>query len=422
MEEGKAFDRAALLSQPRLRRLNVAPHAPSGPRRLPLADSARDVDRAWRPIYAVWEVTLRCDLACRHCGSRAGHARPDELSTAECLDLADQMADLGVLETTLIGGEAYLRADWVEIVRRLVERRVIVTMTTGGRGLTLEKARAAKAAGLGAVSVSIDGIGETHDRQRGVAGAFDSACRALDALREAGLRATVNTQINRLSLPELPQILELLAARGAKAWQVQLTVPMGRAADEPELLFQPSELLEVFPMLGGLRKRADELGVTIWPGNNVGYFGPHETALRGNLPSGHSGSCGAGRTLLGIEADGSIKGCPSLPSSAWIGGNIRDAKLKDIWERAEPLRYTRDRTLDSLWGFCRTCYYADECMAGCTWTSFVFFGKAGNNPYCHHRALEMQRMGKRERLVRREAAPGLPFDFGQFELIVEDAT
>jgi hypothetical protein len=48
------------------------------------------------------------------------------------------------------------------------------------------------------------------------------------------------------------------------------------------------------------------------------------------------------------------------------------------------------------------------------------FGKPGNNPYCHHRALEMQRVGKRERVILKEAAPGLPFDRGLFELIVED--
>lgn len=84
------------------------------------------------------------------------------------------------------------------------------------------------------------------------------------------------------------------------------------------------------------------------------------------------------------------------------------------------MRYTRDRTLEDLWGYCRTCYYADECRAGCTWTAFVLFGRAGNNPYCHHRALEMQRAGKRERLVKVEDAPGQPFDHGRFDLVVEE--
>ena len=412
--------RANLLARPRPRHLPVAPHAPPGKRQLPLAPTARDIDRRWRPIYVVWEVTLRCDLACRHCGSRAGHARPDELSTEQCLDLVRQMADLGVMEVTLIGGEAYLRDDWTEIAAALAARGIRTSMTSGGRGITPERAQAARTAGMTHVSISVDGIGATHDRLRGVEGSFESAMAAMDALKAAGMVVTCNTQINRLSLPELPELLETIARHGAKSWQIQLTVPMGRAADEPEVLLQPEDLLELFPLLGKLHARAKELGISIWPGNNLGYFGPEESTLRGTLPLGHTAACGAGRAILGIEADGSIKGCPSLPSAAWTGGNIRDNTLKDIWERAEPLRYTRDRTVDSLWGYCRGCYYAEQCMAGCTWTSFVFFGKAGNNPFCHHRALEMRRAGKRERLVQRDAAPGEPFDHGRFEIVVED--
>src|ERR1019366_803170 len=68
----------------------------------PIARESRAVDRAWRPHYAVWEITLRCDLSCRHCSSRAGRARDDELSTSEALGLISQMSALGVEEITLI--------------------------------------------------------------------------------------------------------------------------------------------------------------------------------------------------------------------------------------------------------------------------------------------------------------------------------
>jgi radical SAM protein with 4Fe4S-binding SPASM domain len=196
---------------------------------------------------------------------------------------------------------------------------------------------------------------------------------------------------------------------------------MGRAADEPDVLLQAYDLLDVHPRIAALKKRCDELGVLLWPGNNIGYFGPHEATIRGYNARGHGGSCGAGRSTLGIEANGAIKGCPSLPTAEWTGGNIRDAKLVDIWERAAPLRYTRDRTKRDLWGFCATCYYAEECMSGCTWTSFVALGRPGNNPYCHHRALEMQRAGKRERVVKVTGAPGEPFDHGVFTIVVEDS-
>jgi radical SAM protein with 4Fe4S-binding SPASM domain len=366
----------------------------------------------------VWETTLRCDQACRHCGSRAGVARPNELTTDECLDLVRQLAELGVMEVTLIGGEAYLRPDLLDIVRAIRSRGMHCTMTTGGRGLDRELAHALAHAGLGSASVSIDGVEATHDRLRSN-NSYRDAVAGMRALREAGVRLTVNTQINRLSLPDLPAILELLASEGAEAWQIMLTVAMGRAADEPDVLLQPYDLLELFPLLDALAARCDELGVRLYPGNNVGYFGPYENRLRGTLPRGHATSCAAGKTTLGIESDGLVKGCPSLPSEAWGGGTIREHSLVELWERASALRYTRDRTVDDLTGFCRTCYYADTCRAGCTWTASVLFGRPGDNPYCHHRALERDRAGLRERLVLRQPAPGDPFDHGTFELIVE---
>ncbi len=100
-------------------------------------------------------------------------------------------------------------------------------------------------------------------------------------------------------------------------------------------------------------------------------------------------------------------------------GGIAD-KLRDIWERAGALRFTRDRTVNDLWGFCRTCYYADTCRAGCTTTSHTLLGRPGNNPMCHHRALEFLREGKRERLVRCAEPGGRPFDYGRYDVIVED--
>ena len=96
----RADEREALV---RAQRPRVALPTLKPRRSLPLLE-ARPLDRRTRPRHAVWELTLRCDQACRHCGSRAGIARPNELSTAECLDLVRQLAELGMMEVTLIGG------------------------------------------------------------------------------------------------------------------------------------------------------------------------------------------------------------------------------------------------------------------------------------------------------------------------------
>jgi len=403
----------------RPRNLPIAPTALPARRRLPLAAESRDVDKKVRPIYAVWEITLACDLACRHCGSRAGRTRPDELTTAQALDLVHQMHGLGVLEVTVIGGEAYLRDDWTEIVREIRKLGMQCSMTTGGRGLTRERVKAAKDAGLQSVSVSVDGLRESHDALRGVKGSFDSAMAAMDYVREAGMPIASNTQINRLNYKEIPELFEILCEKKIHGWQFQLTTAMGRGGDEPEMLLEPWRLVEVMPMIARLKKRADEAKVRYWPGNNIGYFGPHEHTIRAGFPGGYRGSCGAGRSTLGIEANGDIKGCPSLPTKDYVGGNLRDHSLEDVWERSAPLRFTRDFKLDDLYGFCRSCYYADECRGGCNWTAHVLLGKKGDNPYCHHRVLELLAKGERESLRKVEDAEGLPFDYGRYEIVRE---
>ena len=389
-------------------------------RRLPLADAARAVDRAARPIYAVWEVTLRCDLSCRHCSSQAGRPRPDELTTREALDVVDQLADLGVREVTLIGGEAYLRDDWLEIVRAVRGRRMECTVVTGGRGFTRERAEAARDAGVQSVSVSVDGTAATHDFLRGLEGSHAAALEAMRNLSRAGVQVSANTQVGRRNRRELEELLGILEREGAHSWQIQLTVAAGRAADDPTLLLEPYHLLEVMPSVARVKARADAIDLRIWPGNNLGYFGPYEALLRGNLPGGRRGSCGAGRSIVGIESNGAIKACPSLPSLAYVGGNVRDDRLEDVWERAEPLRFTRGDRLAELWGHCASCYYADDCLAGCSWTAHSLFGRRGNNPFCHHRALELLRAGRRERLIQVEGSSGLPFEHGRFEIVEED--
>jgi len=404
----------------RPRRVALAPVPPPARRSLPLADSARPVDRAAQPLYAVWEVTLRCDLACRHCSSRAGRARPDELTTAEALDLVEQLADLGVVEVTLIGGEVYLREDWLVLVEAIRRRGMDCTMVTGGRGLTAERARAARSVGLMSVSVSIDGAPATHDMLRGVMGSHEAAVTAMRHLAEAGMPLSANTQIGRYNRRELSDVFGTIAQAGVHSWQLQLTVAGGRVVDHPQMLLEPYHLLEVMPAIGRLKPEAERADLRLWPGNNLGYFGPFEDLLRGELPGGHRGSCGAGRTAIGIESNGAIKGCPSLPSHEYVGGNVRDDRLRAIWERAEPLRFTRNDRRGELWGRCAQCYYAEDCLGGCSWTAHSLLGRRGNNPFCHHRALSLLRQGRRERVVRAEAAPGVPFDHGRFQIVEED--
>src|SRR5262249_29920428 len=160
--------------------------------------------------------------------------------------------------------------------------------------------------GVGKISISIDGLERTHDGIRGSAGSWKAAVSAARRISASGIDLSVNTQMNRLTMPELPAVADLLIEIGARSWMVSLTAPRGRAADRPSLLLQPYHLLYLFPLLAVIkREKLDPNGIAFFPGNNVGYFGPLAETLRYGADRGYAWSgCGAGVSTLGIEADG----------------------------------------------------------------------------------------------------------------------
>jgi radical SAM protein with 4Fe4S-binding SPASM domain len=381
-----------------------------------------------RPVYVVWEITMKCDQPCQHCGSRAGPARVDELSTEESFAICESLARLGTREVTLIGGEAYLRPDVFDIVRKLAGLGIRVTMQTGGRAFTLERAQAFRDAGLDGLGVSIDGPERVHDVLRGNTGSYAAALRALDNARAVGMTTGANSQVNRLNWDLLRETAATLRGREVQAWQVQLTGPMGRAADHPEWILEPWRVVDVIEALADIQREATEeyragraAFFNVVPNNNIGYFGPYEQMIRSrpDSPEANFQGCIAGIFGMGIESDGTVKGCPTLPTAAYGGGNVREMKLEDLWEKSDVIRFARDRTTDELWGFCKTCYYADVCRAGCSWTVHTTLGRRGNNPFCYHRVTELRKRGIRERLEHRAPAPSTPYDHGLFEIVEE---
>lgn len=368
---------------------------------------------------------MKCDQPCEHCGSRAGAARKKELSTEEALEVARSLARLGCRETVLIGGEAYLRTDLLPIVRELTLGGIRVLLQTGGRAFTLERALALRDAGLAGVGVSIDGPARVHDRLRGNLGSHRAALAAIDNARAAGFPVGANSQINALNWDMLPEMAAELRAHGVEGWQVQITVPMGRAADRPDWILPPFRIVDVIDSLARIQTEAAlearARGVRPFDvrlGNNIGYFGPHEMLLR-SRPGGtesHYRGCNAGVNVVGIESDGTVKGCPSLPTLPYAGGSVTSMSLETLWRTSPEIGFARERGTEELWGFCAGCYYADTCRGGCSWTAHVTLGRRGNNPFCYHRVVQLRKKGIRERLVPKERAPGEPYDFGRFEI------
>ena len=120
----------------------------------------------YKLTHCVWEITLACCFSCKYCGSRGGRARENELTTAECLNIADQLADLGCRRVSLIGGEVFMRPDWADITQRLTDHGIAVNIITNGFLFTEAVLNKLVSLQIESLSVSVDGPPAIHDKYR----------------------------------------------------------------------------------------------------------------------------------------------------------------------------------------------------------------------------------------------------------------
>lgn len=346
------------------------------------------------PRICVWELTLACNMKCGHCGSRAGKARPDEMSPDEAQRVACELAELGCKRVTLSGGEPILRKDWGAIAKTLTSNGVKVNMVSNGWAWTEETVQTARDSGLSNVCFSIDGLRETHDEIRRE-GSFDRAMHAFDLCKAAKLPTASIMTINRKNLAQIDAVHDMLVEMGVRLWQPQLSDAMGNQRDNITWAFHPEEMPEVEAKLGEVMKRSP-MRVTV--GDNIGFYGPNEELFRGDSTFGFWVGCFAGCQVVGIEADGKVKGCLSQQDPAFVEGNLRQSSLREIWERPGAFAYNREFTVDQLEGFCRDCRYNDICRGGCTCSAHFASGSKFDNPFCVYRVNELKKRGVTEKI------------------------
>lgn len=333
------------------------------------------------PLECVWELTLRCNLGCIHCGSAAGCPRTSELSTKEALVLVDQLADEGCRVVGLSGGEPLLRSDWDVLAKACRKRSIEARLLTNGWLFNREIAKRAVDAGISSVSFSIDGNERTHDFLRVARGSYERVMKGIEAAFDENLSPVAITQCSKYNLCQLDQIHGVLAGIGIRSWQIQITHAWGRA--DGSIRIQPQDAWYVHDFI--VEKKIRGGYPRVFAGDDIGYYTDQERVIRDVNQLGKRGpglwlGCYAGVLTVGIESNGNVKGCLSMPPM-FIEGNIRERPFRDIWRDPNKFAYNRHHSPDILQGGCRDCEMSEFCRGGCksmgarSSSSFEF-------PYC----------------------------------------
>ncbi|MFH1732194.1 MAG: radical SAM protein [Planctomycetota bacterium] len=296
-----------------------------------------------------WMATLRCPLSCPHCLAVSQESGFEDMPLGVARSLVRQIAEMGVGEFLVTGGEPLARADLPGVIDALAEHKVSWSLNTAC--MPSERLqRAIESYPPAFTAVSLDGPAETHDAFRGRDGAFDDALRSIRYFAGLdGCSVAAGTTVTTSNFDALQETFGIVMQSGASHWGIHLLVQEGRAAERKDLFLSRRQLSR---LLRFVAKKRTYFPVTM--ADEFGYCGDWEPLVR-DLPL----TCGAGRTHCVVLPDGEVVPCTTLDRSA-SAGNINERPLRDIWaDGFAELRNWEPK------GRCAKCDYAPACEGGC---------------------------------------------------------
>jgi len=324
-----------------------------------------------KPVV-VWNMTRRCNLKCIHCYSNSANIDyPDELTTEEGRKLIDDLAAFGSPVILFSGGEPLLRPDLLELAHYATDKGMRAVISTNGTLITKDIAAKLKKIGLSYVGVSLDGLERTHDRFRGMKGAFELAIEGIRNCRDAGIKVGLRFTVNKHNLTDVPAMFDLLRKEKIERMCFYHLVYTGRGSKLREEDLTHEETRKLLDLIAARTKEMFDNGLApeiLTVDNHAD--GPYlylkmkeENPERAKevfelleMNEGNSSGVGIGC----VSWDGEV-----YADQFWRNqplGNVRQKPFSEIWtdEKNELLMKLKDKK-KHIHGRCATCCWLSVC-------------------------------------------------------------
>jgi len=321
--------------------------------------------RTDKPELVGWEITRACNLTCPHCYTAATRKPRDEMTTADCRRVLDELIALGTSFIGWTGGEPLLRSDLEELIIYAREQGNIESgITTNGVLLDEARARSLKQAGVSSMQISLDGSNAERNRvmRRATDEEFSKVVEAIRICHRLEFKLHMAMVIGKDTLEDVPAFVELARREGVTSIRYCGFIPWGRGKRSDvvgRLLWDDHR--------DRLRKYVESAGETE---NPVQMFDP----AFGPIPPGyHFHECTAGVSTLYLSCYGDVYPCTSLLDKQFIVGNVKERSMREIWNDPNMTRIA-NFPREQIAGHCRECDYFPRCHGGCRGITFAHTG------------------------------------------------
>lgn len=336
------------------------------------------------PAVVALEVTLRCNMACLHCGSSANTIpRSSELSIDQWKSVVDQLAGLGSEYFTLSGGEPFVWPHWDALSSYIRKKDKTLSIVSNGYLIANRDIDYLKEIGMWNIGLSVDGLIKTHDYIRRTEGSFLRVMGAIRRFKGAGIKVVVSTSVNQINFRDLKPLKDCLEGEGVDLWQVQVVNSFGRAGENREkILISREQYVELVEFIHQCQREYKDNGLkmNVMPADSIGYCHGIASEIWGDM---EWCGCNAGRYVIGIKSNGDVVGCLSLQDNRFVSGNVKQQGLSEIWNNDEAFSYNRSFHTGLLKGECVNCSNGEQCRGGCLAMGYSVSGELNRNPYCY---------------------------------------
>lgn len=278
------------------------------------------------------EMTGLCNEHCRHCGSSCGDFNPTgQLSDEEIKQVLDSLKedfDISKVRLCITGGEPLLRPGFFDIMDYANKLGFKWGMTSNGILIDKECAHLLHKTGMRTISISLDGLKETHDWFRQVPGSYTKTITGIRNLIEEGgfSHIQITTVVHHKNIHELEEMYHEFKKIGVRSWRVINIEPIGRAANSTDLLLTKDEYKYLFSFIEKKRFEDPSFPVTYGCSHYLGTEHERESRQWYFL-------CNAGIYTASVMYNGDVGACLDIERRPeTIQGNVRNTRFSEIWK------------------------------------------------------------------------------------------